>query len=74
VIFDYFNNISFGQPLFFLLFALLPVLIFWKFGKGKKQQASLPLSSTSGLSNSRSWKNISAQLHHHRACATTNKV
>ena len=58
MIFDYFNNISFGQPLFFLLFALIPVLIFWKFGKGKKQQASLPLSSTAGLSNSRSWKNI----------------
>lgn len=58
MIFDYFNNISFGQPLFFLLFALIPVLIFWKFGKGKKQQASLPLSSIAGLSNSRSWKNI----------------
>lgn len=61
MIFDYFNDISFGQPLFFLLFAIIPLLIFWKFSKGKKQVAAFSLSTTSGLSNSRSWKNVVQQ-------------
>ncbi len=62
MIFDYFNNITFGQPLFFLLFAIIPLLIFWKLGKGKKQVAALNVSSLKGLSDSRSWKNIFQQL------------
>jgi Ca-activated chloride channel homolog len=61
VIFDYFNDISFGQPLFFLLFAVIPLLIFWKFSKGKNQVAAFSLSTTTGLSNSRSWKNVVQQ-------------
>jgi Ca-activated chloride channel family protein len=62
VLFEYFNDISFGQPLFFILFAIIPVLIFWKFGKGKKQVAAINLSSTKGLSNSRSLKNVFQQF------------
>ncbi|MDQ2719066.1 MAG: VWA domain-containing protein [Bacteroidota bacterium] len=62
MIFDYFNDISFGQPLFFLLFAIIPFLIFWKFSKGKMQVAALNISSTKGLSNSRSWKNMFQQF------------
>ncbi len=62
MIFDYFNDISFGQPLFFSLFAIIPFLIFWKFSKGKKQVAALNISSTKGLSNSRSWKNMFQQF------------
>ncbi|HEV2832539.1 MAG TPA: BatA domain-containing protein, partial [Hanamia sp.] len=62
MIFDYFNDISFGQPLFFILFAIIPVLIFWKFSKGKKQVAAINLSSTKGLANSRSLKNVFQQL------------
>ncbi len=61
MIFDYFNDISFGQPLFFILFAIIPFLIFWHFSKGKKQVAALNISSTKGLSDSRSWKNIFQQ-------------
>ena len=41
MIFDYFNNITFGQPLFFILFAIIPFLIFWKIVKGKKQTAAI---------------------------------
>ena len=62
MIFDYFNDISFGQPLFFLLFAIIPFLLYWKFSKGKKQVAALSISTTKGLSNSRSWKNIFQQF------------
>ena len=61
MIFEYFNDISFGQPLFFLLFAIIPFLIFWKFRKGKKQAAALHISSIKGLADSRSWKNIFQQ-------------
>ena len=62
MIFDYFNDITFGQPLFLILFAIIPFLIYWKLHKGKKQVAAFNISSTKGLSNSRSWKNIFQQL------------
>jgi Ca-activated chloride channel homolog len=57
VIRDYFDNITFGQPLYFLLFALIPVLIYWKFAKGKKQVAAVGVSTTKGLQRMRSWRN-----------------
>lgn len=57
MIFDYFNDITFGQPPFFILFAFIPLLIFWKVIKGKKQTAAIGISTTRGLSQTRSWKN-----------------
>lgn len=57
MIFDYFNNISFGQPWLLLLFIIIPLLITWKFSKGRKDEAAITLSSTKGLAASRSWKN-----------------
>lgn len=57
MVYDYFTNITFGQPLFLILFAIIPVMTFWRFGKGKKQVAAFNISSTKGLENSRSWKN-----------------
>jgi Ca-activated chloride channel homolog len=57
VIFDYFNNITFGQPLYFILFALIPVLIYWKATKGKRQTAAIGISTIKVLSGTRSWKN-----------------
>lgn len=62
MIFDYFNNIAFGQPWLLLLFLLIPLLIYWKFSKGKKQVAALGISSIKGLSDSRSWKNTVQQF------------
>ncbi|HET7117709.1 MAG TPA: BatA domain-containing protein, partial [Hanamia sp.] len=62
MIFDYFNNITFGQPWLLLLFIIIPFLIYWKFNKGKKQVASIGISSTKGLANSRSWKNTVQQF------------
>ena len=62
MVFDYFQNITFGQPWLLLLFLLIPVLIYWKFNKGKKQVAAIGISSTKGLSASRSWKNSFQQL------------
>ena len=57
MLFDYFNNTTFGQPLFFILFAIIPVLIYWKIVKGKRQTAAIGISTTKGLSKTRSWKN-----------------
>ncbi|MEO8412510.1 MAG: VWA domain-containing protein [Ginsengibacter sp.] len=56
MIFDYFNDITFGQPLFFLLFAIIPLLVYWKIAKGKRQTATISISTTKGLSTTRSWK------------------
>jgi Ca-activated chloride channel family protein len=58
LIFDYFQNIAFGQPQFFYLLILIPVLIAWKIIRGRSQQASINISSVSGLQNISSWKNI----------------
>ena len=56
MLFDYFNDITFGQPWFFLLFALLPLLLIWYVIKNNTQQGAIIISDTSakGLS---SWKN-----------------
>jgi Ca-activated chloride channel family protein len=56
LLFDYFNDITFGQPWFFALFALLPLLIFWYAIKNNSQQGAIIISDASakGLS---SWKN-----------------
>lgn len=62
MIFDYFNDISFGQPLLLLLFAIIPFLIFWKFSIGKKQVAAINISTTKGLVASRSFKNVFQQF------------
>jgi len=56
LLFDYFNDITFGQPWFFALFALLPLLLFWYIIKNNVQQGAIIISDASakGLS---SWKN-----------------
>jgi Ca-activated chloride channel family protein len=62
MIFDYFHNITFGQPLLLLLFLVIPLLIFWKFSKGKKGVAAIRVSTTKGLAKSKSWKNAVQQF------------
>ena len=53
--FDYFKNITFGQPCFFLLLIVVPVLIIWYISKNKRRQAAIIISdiSAKGLA---SWK------------------
>lgn len=58
MILNYFDNITFGQPLFFLLFVLIPLLIYWKVAKGQRQSAAVGISTTKGLSQIRSWRNF----------------
>jgi Ca-activated chloride channel homolog len=47
VLFDYFNDISFSQPWFFALFALLPLMAVWYFIKGNKQTGAVIISDAS---------------------------
>lgn len=41
---DYFDDITFSQPWFFALFALVPVLAIWYFLRGDKQSGALRIS------------------------------
>lgn len=56
MIFEYFQNIAFGEPAFFYLLALLPLLVLWKIVKGKQLEGSISVSSVSSEING-SWKN-----------------
>jgi Ca-activated chloride channel family protein len=55
MVFDYFKNITFGQPWFLLLLTVIPVLIWWYVTKNSRRQGSIIISDVSakGLS---SWK------------------
>jgi len=55
LLFDYFKNITFGQPWFLLLLIVIPVLIWWYAAKNSRRQGSIIISDVSakGL---RSWK------------------
>lgn len=53
---EYFQHITFAQPWFFALFALVPILLWWQLTGGKKQYAGITVSSVSSLKNIRSWK------------------
>jgi Ca-activated chloride channel homolog len=55
LLFNYFNDITFGQPWFFVLFAALPLIILWYALKNKKQQAAIVISDAGakGLSSAK---------------------
>ncbi len=61
LLFDYFNNITFGQPWFFILLVLLPVLLVWYVKKNGRQLGTIIISdiSATGLS---SWKSAFRHL------------
>ncbi len=55
MLFNYFNNITFGQPWFFLLLILVPVLTWWYIVNNNQRQGAISISDVSakGL---RTWK------------------
>ncbi len=61
MIYDYFNNIVFGKPEFFFLFALIPLMIAWEVIKGSRTGV-VRVSSTEGLDDLRTWKNSLRQI------------
>ncbi len=56
MLYDYLQNITFGQPLFFLLFILIPILIWIKYTRGDKRTAALRISTIKGISRNGSLK------------------
>jgi Ca-activated chloride channel family protein len=56
VVLEYFRNIIFGQPLFFLLGLLLPVMIIWYIKKNNRQQAAVKVSSSKSFSRLQNWR------------------
>lgn len=57
MLFNYFNNIKFTQQWFFLLFAIIPVMVYWYYAKNDQRLGAILISDASapGLS---SWKTV----------------
>lgn len=55
MILEYFDNITFGQPLFFYLFLLFPLIILWKLWK--ERRATFTLSTVERIDIS-TWKTV----------------
>jgi Ca-activated chloride channel family protein len=62
VLYDWFQNISFAYPEFFLLLLGIPVLIYWYFQKTSRGQGTLMISSIRNFTGTRSWKNLFLHL------------
>lgn len=60
--YDWFQNISFAYPEFFVLFLCIPVMIYWYLQKSRKGQGTLMISTVRGFEGSRSWKNLLLHL------------
>jgi Ca-activated chloride channel family protein len=56
VLYDWFSHISFAYPAIFLLFVLIPFMLFWYFRKSKQGSGTVMVSSVQSFRNSGSWK------------------
>ncbi len=56
MLYDWFSNIHFAQPLFFALYALIPLLIYWYIKPPLRLQGTLIVSSIKSFGSGRSWK------------------
>ena len=57
MLFDYFNDISFQQPGFFLLLLIIPLLLAWYIRRNDRQQGVITISDTSATGMS-SWRSV----------------
>ncbi|MES2847441.1 MAG: VWA domain-containing protein [Bacteroidota bacterium] len=53
---EYFHNIIFGQPLFFLLGLLLPVMLVWYIKKNNRRSAAIKVSSSKSFGKLNNWR------------------
>jgi Ca-activated chloride channel family protein len=60
VLYDWLQNISFAHPLFLLLFAVVPLMIYWY--TTKSTQATMMVSSLRNFSGVKSWRNTFRHL------------
>ena len=56
MLYNWIRNIDFAYPMAFLLFAIIPLLIFWYIKKTNKQQSGLVVSSIRSFKSGGSWK------------------
>jgi Ca-activated chloride channel family protein len=56
MLYDWYQHIHFGQPLFFGLLILVPLLIWWEWKKSAQGQATVFMSSVRPFAGARSWK------------------
>ncbi len=56
MLYDWFSNVHFAQPLFFALFALIPLLIYWYVKPPLRLQGTMIVSSIKSFGSGRSWK------------------
>jgi Ca-activated chloride channel family protein len=58
VLYDWYQHIFFGQPGFFGLFALIPLMIWWELKRADAGQATVMVSTVRAFKGTRSWKNF----------------
>lgn len=56
MVYQWFQHISFANPYWFLLFLLLPILVYWYVKKWPDRQSTLTISSTQLMRPAGSWK------------------
>jgi len=61
VIYNWYKNIEFAWPQLFVLFAVLPLLIWWYIKQYRKQQGSFLVSATGKFGKNNTWK---TNFHH----------
>ncbi len=57
MLYNWYQHIYFGQPGWFWLFLLVPLMIWWEMRRSDKAQASIMVSSILPFRGARSWKN-----------------
>ena len=58
VVYDWYRHIYFGQPMFFWLFLLVPLLVWWELRRDEGKQATVMVSSVRAFQGTRSWRNF----------------
>ena len=58
MLYDWFRNIHFAHPLFFALFALMPLLIYWYVNPPFRLQGTMIVSGIKSFGSGKSWKTI----------------
>lgn len=58
MLYDWYQHIYFRHPVFFGLFALVPLLIYWELRKSGRAQGTLLMSTIRPFAGLRSWKNM----------------
>jgi len=58
VLYDWFSNMHFAQPLFFALLALIPLLVYWYINPPLRLQGTMIVSSIKSFGSGKSWKTV----------------